>query len=84
MSDEKGILVWGFATPFRAQFVGNGIWIVTEPLVYITKQGESISVPAGFPTDLASIPRPLWWILPPTGDYLPATIVHDLAVLDSS
>ena len=36
-----------------------------------------IVVPSGFTTDGASIPRCLWWWLPPHGDYLPAAIIHD-------
>lgn len=40
--------------------------------------GERIVVPAGYVSDWASIPRPLWWIWPPT--YGPArhgAWVHD-------
>lgn len=39
--------------------------------------GTVIDVPAGVNTDLASIPRLLWSILPPNGNYAPAAIVHD-------
>jgi hypothetical protein len=38
---------------------------------------EVIRVPAGFVTDLASVPRVLWSILPPHGRYAKAAIVHD-------
>jgi hypothetical protein len=34
-------------------------------------------VPKGFVTDLASIPRPFWSLLPPNGPYAQAAIVHD-------
>jgi hypothetical protein len=34
-------------------------------------------VPAGFVTDLASIPRVLWSLLPPHGRYAKAAIIHD-------
>lgn len=37
----------------------------------------SITVPGGFVTDFASVPRWLWWICPPSGDYTPAAVVHD-------
>ena len=37
-----------------------------------------ITVPAGFVTDFASIPRLLWRLLPPTGRYTRASVVHDL------
>ena len=38
---------------------------------------ETIYVPTGFVTDLASIPRLFWNILPPFGRYTEAAIVHD-------
>lgn len=36
-----------------------------------------VRVPAGFETDFASIPRLFWNILPPTGRYAKAAVVHD-------
>ncbi|EOG2822191.1 DUF1353 domain-containing protein, partial [Salmonella enterica] len=38
---------------------------------------DIISVPAGFITDLATIPRIFWTILPPDGKYAKAAIIHD-------
>lgn len=39
---------------------------------------EFVRVMAGFVTDFASIPRPLWWAWPPSqGSYLAAVLVHD-------
>jgi len=34
-------------------------------------------VPAGFVTDLASVPRPFWWAIPRWGKHGPAAILHD-------
>ena len=51
-----------------------------EPLVYrlITKSFRVVCrVPKGFKSDLATIPRFLWPILPPDGDYQAAAIIHD-------
>lgn len=45
---------------------------VGEPL-----SGDRITVPVGFETDFASIPRSLWSILPPFDKHLPAAIIHD-------
>lgn len=39
--------------------------------------GEWIFVPAGFRTDLASVPKFLWSFFPPFGQGLMAYIVHD-------
>ena len=36
-----------------------------------------IVVPKGFETDYASVPRFLWNIIPPTGKYSRAAVVHD-------
>jgi hypothetical protein len=47
------------------------------PLCYTTKDGWTICVPAGFETDFASIPRPLWVIIPPRGKYNRPAIIHD-------
>lgn len=38
---------------------------------------EIISVPAGFHTDFASIPRLFWMFLPPDGEYTQAAVLHD-------
>lgn len=38
---------------------------------------EIVTVPAGFVTDLASVPRALWSIFPPHGSWAKAAIVHD-------
>lgn len=41
-------------------------------------QGDyRIDVPAGFETDFASVPRVFWNILPPTGSYGKAAVIHD-------
>ncbi len=40
-------------------------------------QAAPVQVPAGFVTDLASIPRPFWTFLRPDGRYAYAAIVHD-------
>lgn len=48
------------------------------PLVYASDYlGLTIFVPAGFVTDLASIPQALWAVLPPIGPYDEAAVVHD-------
>jgi hypothetical protein len=47
-------------------------------LAYISDVlGTVIVVPKGFRTDYASVPRILWSILPPSGKYTKAAVVHD-------
>jgi hypothetical protein len=51
---------------------------LVEPLIY--QSGlllDRVTVGAGFRTDLASIPRPLWALLPPIGLWDRAAVVHD-------
>lgn len=36
-----------------------------------------VTVPAGFVSDFASIPRAFWRVLPPWGEYNRAAVVHD-------
>jgi uncharacterized protein DUF1353 len=58
---------------------GSGIRLkLTKPLVYDSATlGRTVGVPKGFITDLASIPRVLWNVLPPIGAYDAAAVVHD-------
>lgn len=52
-------------------------WTVLQSVHFITRVGERIEIPAGYVTDFASVPRCLWAILPPTGRYLYAALIHD-------
>lgn len=58
------------------RWVDSGIWDVHDRFTVFV-DGKPIHVPAGFLTDLASIPRFLWVILPPMGRYTPAAVLHD-------
>lgn len=44
---------------------------------YVTPEGWEISVPAGLITDGASVPRALWWAIPPDGLHRAACLIHD-------
>lgn len=55
-------------------------WTVERDLVYhvgAEDSAETITVPAGFVTDLASVPRALWSIFAPFGRYTQAAVIHD-------
>lgn len=47
------------------------------PLLYQTDDGELLVVPAGFTTDLASIPQPLQWAFPVNDLHKAAAVAHD-------
>jgi len=59
-------------------FVDGKNWIVRQPLKYIIGvSSESVTVPVGFVTDLASIPPALQSIIQQNGRYLLPAVVHD-------
>lgn len=70
-----------FLTRLTMQAASNedgGGWVLTAPLVYASDVARAlITVPAGFQTDLASVPRlPLvYWLTGGTSDA--AAVVHD-------
>lgn len=60
----------------------DGDWIRTVTLlgelVFCAESGDTITVPIGFASDGASVPKAFWSKYPPFGQYLPAAVVHDL------
>lgn len=55
-------------------------WVLRQEFGYDVGAEDSkdrINVPVGFQTDFASIPRPLWIILPKWGKYGNASVIHD-------
>ena len=75
--------------PLRVEYIDGRTWLLVEDFVYLdVVEGEldeagprtrvnRITVPAGFSTDFASIPRFFWRVLPPTGEYGKAAVIHD-------
>ena len=57
------------------------VYFLQNPISWSPKPGSTnydpVTVPAGFVTDLASIPSIFWSILRPDGEYTYAAIVHD-------
>jgi uncharacterized protein DUF1353 len=51
-------------------------WTLVEPLSYVGARDRFV-VPAGFRTDLATVPRPVLWLVPPAGRYTLAAVLHD-------
>lgn len=55
-------------------------WVVLKPFGYdcdAEESGQRIQVDLGFMTDFASVPRPLWVLLPKWGTYGNAAVIHD-------
>ncbi|MBC6572515.1 DUF1353 domain-containing protein [Escherichia coli] len=68
-----------FTTPAVLEMLEHYRWRVYEPFSFYPGDDKSdvIEVPAGFITDLASVPRIFWVLLPPDGRYAKAAIIHD-------
>lgn len=71
-----------FLTPLKLEAAAvqndDGQWMVAEPLIYQSDvAGQTFTVPAGFLTDLASVPRlPFaYWLTGGTANA--AAVVHD-------
>ncbi|MEQ5834217.1 DUF1353 domain-containing protein [Marinobacter sp. NFXS9] len=43
---------------------------------------SGVSVPMGFATDGATVPRIFWPVFPPVGEYFLAAAVHDYALIE--
>jgi hypothetical protein len=53
-------------------------WRVDETFSFESEVLDAIiTIPIGFETDFASIPRAFWSWLPPTGKYSRAAVIHD-------
>lgn len=68
--------------PFPAgpilRYVGLGQYETVGSTLYVGSR-DVILIPDAFRTDLASIPRAFWSLLPPNGTYERAAVVHDFA-----
>jgi len=57
------------------------IYFLTKPISWKPNPGQEqfgeVTVPKGFVTDFASIPRPFWSLLRPDGEYTYPAIIHD-------
>jgi hypothetical protein len=66
---------------------GRGLYTVMEPFTYQVGRvdsGVEITVPAGFETDLASIPRLARWLISPGGLHAKAAVLHDALYHDAA
>lgn len=65
-----------FASGPVLRYIGLGRYCTVGPTVYVGAT-DIITIPADFPTDLASVPRWFWALLPPQGAYERAAVLHD-------
>lgn len=70
----------GFLSPLTLEYIDGHTWRVTQEFSYHVGAFDGpdfVRIPAGELTDFASVPRVLWPLLPPTGSYGKAAVVHD-------
>ena len=68
-----------FTTPLELEYLDGRFWRLTSEFDFASDTLERIiRVPVDFVTDFASIPRVLWNVLPPTGTYGKAAVIHDM------
>jgi hypothetical protein len=69
--------------PSSAPFGDAKYYVITGPIRYRVGHAKlPVVVPRGFVTDLASVPRTFWSVLPRDGKYLSAAILHDYMYWD--
>ena len=51
-------------------------WKLVDPVVYAGSK-QTFTVPAGFVTDFATVPRIFFWLVPSYGAYTKAAVLHD-------
>jgi hypothetical protein len=60
------------------RYIDGRNWLLLAEFDFASQTLERIiRIPIGFITDFASIPRIFWTLLPPTGRYGKAAVVHD-------
>jgi hypothetical protein len=83
---EKWMDAWSKTEkrPFNPLFLSrfaDPIYFLTQPIIWRPDPGQEdaqpVTVPTGFVTDFASIPRAFWSLLKPDGNYAWAAVVHD-------
>lgn len=73
----NGCTTSGPPTPVQP-FPSHDYWfLITDKTYEVGTSGTYITIPAGFVTDYASIPGPLWSIASPHSDYSEAATIHD-------
>lgn len=67
----------GFSGPLDLRAHDSGEWVVLNPIMYCSQAGRTYGIPAGFITDLASIPAILRPLFNPNDDGRKAAVLHD-------
>jgi hypothetical protein len=73
------ILKNGYFINTSYQFFSKGrkFWKIVDPIKIELSDDTVIEIPRGFETDLSSVPKWLWSVVRPYGDFLLAAVIHD-------
>lgn len=69
-----------FTTNFKGELIGKNKWKNIEQFEYHVgsyPSEEIITVPVGFETDFASVPRIFWAYISPIDTHAKAAVIHD-------
>jgi len=69
-----------FTSKLIVEPIGNGFWELQVGFEYHVGEypsDEIITVPKGFITDFASVPKIFWPIINPVGEHGKAAVIHD-------
>ena len=69
--------ITGFITPLRVESLDAQNWVILEDFIWLGSQGDEFVVFAGETTDFATVP---WWtqsLIPKTGTWTKAAVLHD-------
>ena len=74
-------------TKIKGSWNGRQLWQLERELLYLFDLHDEVppfrhcsievTIPKGFVTDFASVPRFFWRIFPPTGPWCEAAVLHD-------
>lgn len=56
---------------------GHSFYALRNVISFRLADGTLLTAPAGMPTDLASIPQPVWGLMPPDGPWSMGATIHD-------
>jgi hypothetical protein len=66
-----------FDSRLSVQEASDDTWRALAPLIWNGTKGDTFTVPIGFITDFATVPRFLIWKVRPYGPYTRAAVLHD-------
>lgn len=79
--DER-LIARGFDSELSIRAVSPTTWSLLAPLIWTGTKGDTFTVPVGFETDFATVPRFLHWLISPYGAYTRAAVLHDWLLVE--